>query len=79
MSAKPVKPLSPFVERKSPGTSDEPDTALVTAAAKFRPAVGQRALSDEEIANARQRPELTPDLEEELSVAVALGSVDSVD
>ena len=73
MSAKPVEPLHPFV--RSPGTSDTPDAALVTVAAEFRPAVGQRALSDEEIAALRQRAaaaELTPDLEEELSVALGL-------
>jgi hypothetical protein len=75
MSAKPVEPLHPFVERKTPGTSDMDDAALVNTAARFRPAVGQRALGDEEIAALRQRAaaaELTLDLEEELSVALGL-------
>jgi hypothetical protein len=83
MSAKPVEPLHPLVQRQSTGngpasaiaTGDKPGAALGKAIERFRPAVGQRALSDEEIAALRQQAaaaELTPDLEEELSVALGL-------
>jgi hypothetical protein len=64
MSAKPVEPLHPFVERQ--GTGDDPASAIATgdkpgaaqgkAVERFRPAVGQRALCDEEIARPCSSP-----------------------
>ena len=64
-----------MVERQGPATRSQPGTALGDAVSRLRPGVEPRALGDEAIAALRQRAaaaELSPDLEEELSVALGL-------
>jgi len=77
MSAQPVEPLHASVGRPGAGsgTGSRSGTAPGRAVGRPRPTGAQRALGDEEIAALRRRAaaaEVSPALEEELSVALGL-------